>query len=117
MPRFTFNYNLPLTDKLNTLGMSAAFDPAKADFSGMAEEVKPEANLYITSVLHKAFIAVDEAGTEAAAATAVMVGVTSAMPEEPLEVKMDRPFIFAIQDDQTGTILFLGRVMNPTVEE
>ncbi|MBX3082427.1 MAG: serpin family protein [Anaerolineae bacterium] len=116
MPRFTFTYTLPLTDKLNGMGMPDAFDPVKADFSGMAE-VKPDANLYISSVLHKAFIAVDEAGTEAAAATAVMMGVTSAMPEEPIEVRLDHPFIFAIRDDQTGTILFLGRVTNPKAEQ
>jgi serpin B len=116
MPRFTFTYNMPLTQELTNMGMITAFDPANADFSGMAE-VTPEANLYISNVLHKAFIAVDETGTEAAASTAVMVGVTSAQPEEPIEVRLDHPFIFAIRDDQTGSILFLGRVMDPTATE
>jgi serpin B len=62
--------------------------------------------------LHKAFIRLDETGTEAAAATAVVIGVTS-MPAEPVTLKVDRPFLFAIQDKPTGEILFLGRVANP----
>jgi serpin B len=69
-------------------------------------------NLYITDVLHKAFIAVDEAGTEAAAATAVIVGATG-IPGLPLEVSIDRPFIFLIRDLETQSILFMGRVLNP----
>jgi len=63
-------------------------------------------------VLHKAFVSVDEAGTEAAAATAVIVGVTS-VPAQPVEVKIDRPFIFLIRDIATGSIIFVGRVLNP----
>jgi serpin B len=112
MPRFTFEYNLPLTDGLIALGMTNAFDPNRADFSGMAE-VSPGANLYLMKALHKAFIAVDETGTEAAAATAIIAGVTSAPIGDPVEFKMDRPFIFAIRDDQTGSVLFVGRVLNP----
>jgi len=69
-------------------------------------------NLYITDVVHKAFVEVDEAGTEAAAATAVVVGATSA-PTEPVEFTIDRPFVFLIRDIQTGSVLFLGRVLNP----
>jgi serpin B len=71
---------------------------------------KPE--LCISDVLHKAFVAVDEAGTEAAAATAVIMDLT-AVPEPPLEVTIDRPFIFLIRDIETGAVLFVGRVMNP----
>jgi serpin B len=63
-------------------------------------------------VLHKAFVSVDEAGTEAAAATAVIVGET-AIPEQPVEVTIDHPFIFLIRDIETGAILFVGRVLNP----
>jgi serpin B len=71
-------------------------------------------DLYISDVIHKAFISVDETGTEAAAATAVIVGVSAVpMPEEPVIMTIDRPFIFLIRDIQTGTILFLGRVMDP----
>jgi len=69
--------------------------------------------LFISDVIHKAFVAVDEAGTEAAAATAVIVGVTSAPVEPPVQVTMDRPFIFLIRDIETGAILFVGRVLNP----
>jgi serpin B len=87
--------------------MPVAFSPA-ADFSGMTGN----RDLAITDILHKAFIAVDEAGTEAAAATAVIVGESSA-PESPVDVTLDRPFIFLIRDIETGTILFVGRVVNP----
>jgi len=69
-------------------------------------------NVLIDQVYHQAFVAVDEAGTEAAAATAVIVGL-KAMPAPPLDVKIDQPFIFLIRDIQTGTILFVGRVLNP----
>jgi serpin B len=90
------------------MGMTAAFSAEKADFSGMTGNRE----LFIHDVIHKAFVAVDEAGTEAAAATAVVVGIT-AMPPTPVEVNIDRPFIFLIRDIETGTLLFLGRVLNP----
>ncbi|HDQ71509.1 MAG TPA: serpin family protein, partial [Chloroflexi bacterium] len=108
MPRFTFETRLDLAQILAGMGMESAFDPGAANFSGM----DGSRELFIQGVLHKAFVAVDEAGTEAAAATAVLVGIT-AMPEEPIEVTVDRPFIFAIRDTETGAILFLGRVVNP----
>ena len=108
MPKFGMETSFNLKDALSTLGMEIAFEPAAADFSGM----DGTRNLYITDVLHKAFVEVDEAGTEAAAATAVVVGATSA-PTEPVEFTIDRPFVFLIRDIQTGSILFLGRVMNP----
>jgi len=88
--------------------MPIAFSSA-ADFSGMTGN--PE--LFISDVVHKAFVAVDEAGTEAAAATAVIMKLT-AVPEPPVEVTIDRPFIFLIRDIETGAILFVGRVMNPS---
>jgi serpin B len=68
--------------------------------------------LFISEVVHKAFVSVDEEGTEAAAATAVVIAET-AMPEEPLAVDVDRPFIFLIRDIETGTILFAGRIVDP----
>jgi serpin B len=68
--------------------------------------------LFITDVVHKAFVSVDEAGTEAAAATAVIMGVTG-MPENPVEVTLNHPFVFLIRDIETGAILFVGRVVNP----
>ena len=67
--------------------------------------------LLISDVVHKAFVSVDEAGTEAAAATAVIIGITRAVQEEPIELTIDRPFIFLIRDRETGTVLFLGRIV------
>jgi serpin B len=109
MPQFKFDSEFSLKDTLAGMGMRDAFSPDDADFSGMTGN--PE--LFISDVVHKAFVAVDEAGTEAAAATAVIVGAT-AIPEHPVEVTIDHPFIFLIRDIQTGTILFVGRVLNPT---
>jgi serpin B len=107
MPRFEFDSEFSLKDTLAEMGMPIAFTE-NADFSGMTG--KPE--LLISDVVHKAFVAVDEAGTEAAAATAVPMELT-AVPEPPLEVTIDRPFIFLIRDIKTGSVLFVGRVMNP----
>jgi serpin B len=109
LPKFTFEWSTSLADVLAVMGMPGAFDPDEADFSGMTDVEQ----LFITDVIHKAFVAVDEEGTEAAAATAVVVGTTS-IPEEPLVVTVDRPFIFLIRDIPTGTILFLGRVVDPS---
>jgi serpin B len=75
--------------------------------------MSPEPNLYIMSVIHKAFVHVNEAGTEAAAATAVVMGADASAPPTPMEFIVDRPFIFLIRDRGTGTILFLGRVEDP----
>jgi serpin B len=76
-----------------------------------------EAQLLIQDVVHQANITVDEEGTEAAAATAVVVGVTSAPADEPVEVTVDRPFVFALRDRETGAVLFFGRVVDPTPAE
>ncbi|MGB7538042.1 MAG: serpin family protein [Anaerolineales bacterium] len=111
MPKFKFEWSLGLVDGLKALGMRDAFDPEAADLSGM----DGQRDLYITDILHKAYVAVDETGTEAAAATTVIVG-TASMPAEPIEFKIDRPFFFLIRDNPTGTILFLGRVTNPAAE-
>ncbi|MFC1949550.1 serpin family protein [Chloroflexota bacterium] len=109
MPKFEFESDFGLKEVLALMGMPVAFS-SDADFSGMTGG----RDLYIAEVIHKAFVSVDEAGTEAAAATAVMMELT-AMPEEPIEVTIDHPFIFLIRDIETGTILFVGRVMNPAV--
>jgi len=109
MPKFEFDSEFSLTDTLAGMGMPIAFSDA-ADFSGMTGNRE----LFISDVLHKAFVAVDEAGTEAAAATAVIMELT-AMPDPPVEVTIDNPFVFLIRDIETGTILFVGRVMNPNV--
>jgi serpin B len=109
MPRFEFESSLALRETLDKMGMPDAFGEGVADFSGM----DGTRNLYISAVVHKAFVAVDEAGTEAAAATAVVIGERAA-PAEPVEMTVDRPFVFVIRDRQTGTILFVGRVVDPS---
>ncbi|MBA7467129.1 hypothetical protein ES707_02325 [subsurface metagenome] len=109
MPKFEFESSFGLKKTLTAMGMPVAFS-ASADFSGMTGNP----DLFIGEVLHKAFVSVDEAGTEAAAATAVIMELT-AMPGEPVEVTIDRPFIFLIRDIESGTILFIGRVVNPGV--
>jgi serpin B len=106
-PKFTFRTEASLKDALAAMGMPIAFTDT-ADFSGMTKQ-EP---LAIAEVLHQAFIAVDEKGTEAAAATAVVMRTTSA-PLSPVELRVDRPFMFAIQDDETGALLFMGRVTDP----
>jgi serpin B len=108
MPKFKFSGEFTLNDTLVRLGMADAFNPNAADFSGM----DGNKDLYITKALHKAYISVDEQGTEAAAATAIAIGLTS-MPANPVDLKVDRPFLFLIQDKPTGEILFMGRVTNP----
>jgi len=108
MPTFEYEVSFSLKDTLVALGMIAAFEPGTADFSGM----DGSHDLYIQAVLHKAFIRVDEAGTEAAAATAVISGATG-IPD-PAAITLDRPFLYFIIDHPTGQILFLGRVLDPS---
>jgi len=110
MPKFEFESDFSLKETLAAMGMPVAFSANDADFSGMADNP----DLYIHDVIHKAFVSVDEAGTEAAAATAVVVGVVSMPVDEPVQVTVDRPFIFLIRDIETGAILFVGRVVNPS---
>ncbi len=114
LPRFGFESSAVLTQTLQTMGMVDAFDPRRADFTGMVDGT-PARPLSISDVLHKGFISVDELGTEAAAATVALVASISgeATLGEPFEVRIDRPFIFALRDTQTGTLLFVGRVLNP----
>ena len=109
MPKFEFDSEFGLNDVLTAMGMPIAFDPDRADFSGMTGNRE----LYITDVVHKAFVSVDEFGTEAAAATGVIMGITSA-PLDPATVTIDRPFIFLIRDIATGAVIFTGRVMDPS---
>jgi len=110
MPKFEYESSFGLKEALSTLGMKVAFT-ADADLSGM----NGKRDLFIQDVLHKAFVSVDEAGTEAAAATAVIVGLT-ALPPEPVAFTIDRPFIFFIRDIQTGSTIFVGRVLNPVAK-
>jgi serpin B len=108
MPKFTIESSFGLKQALTGLGIAQAFDPSRADFSGM-DGAK---DLYISDVVHKTYVMVDEAGTEAAAASGVIVG-TTAMPVNIKNVTLDHPFIFLIRDIPTGAVLFIGRVMNP----
>ena len=105
MPGFEFESEFSLKETLAALGMPIAFS-MDADFSGMTGNY----DLFIAEVVHKAFVSVDESGTEAAAATAVMMQLKG-MPERPVEVTIDRPFIFLIRDVKTGSLLFIGRVV------
>jgi serpin B len=110
MPRFGIETRARLAGLLTALGMPTAFDPDRADFSGITTAER----LVISDVIHQANIDVDEKGTEAAAATAVVLRATAA-PAEPVTVHLDRPFLFALRDVPTGTVLFLGRVSDPSV--
>jgi serpin B len=109
LPRFTYAAKLTLSDTLKDMGMPLAFSESEADFSGMIE-IQPR--LYISLILHQAYITVNELGTEAAAATVieVEVGEENSLPEI---MRVDRPFIFLIRDTEQGTILFLGCMVNP----
>jgi serpin B len=109
MPKYEFTSDFSLKKALSAMGMPVAFTDS-ADFSGM----DGKRDLYISDVIHKAFVSVDEVGTEAAAATAVIMTTTS-LPLNVVDVTIDRPFIFLIRDIQTGAILFLGHVTNPAM--
>lgn len=109
LPRFEFEGSFQLSSALEALGMTDAFDPQAANFEGIADTDE----LFIHEAFHDTFVAVDEEGTEAAAATGVAIGVTAA-PADPFEFVADRPFLFAIRDRPTGSLLFLGRAVDPT---
>lgn len=110
MPRFEVESSSLLSEQLKAMGMPGAFNDA--DFSGMTGK----RDLVISEVVHKAFVKVDEEGTEAAAATAVIVMETMALIDEPIELDIDRPFIFMIYDYPTSSILFMGTIINPVNE-
>ena len=113
IPKFKLEYGTGLTDVLETLGMGIAFQRARADFSRMLPDgASLESNLFISKVEHKAFVEVNEEGTEAAAATTIGVAVTS-IPPPPPEFIADRPFFFAICDNETETVLFMGTLVEP----
>ena len=110
IPLCEFESEFSLDKTLAGMGMPDAF-ASGADFSGMTGS----RDLWIRAVVHKAFVSVDEEGTEAAAATGVVM-LTSGPSKDPIEVTVDRPFIFLIRDIGTGTVLFMGRVSNPNPE-
>lgn len=110
IPRFTFDTGYTLNTYLKQMGIISAFIPFDADFSGISEVI----DFHISKVIHKAFINVNEEGTEAAAATGIIFEIT-ALPDEPKipVFRADHPFIFLIQERETGMIIFMGRVTNP----
>ena len=109
MPKFKLAYEKTLNNPLGSLGMGIAFAAGRADFSRMADLEALGKNLYIGEVLHKAVVEVNEEGTEAAAVTSVGVRATSLPPQ----FTADRPFFFAIRDNETKTVLFMGTVVDP----
>ena len=112
MPKFKTTCEFQLNDKLSALGMTDAFDPAKADFSGMDGQ---KHSLFISAVLHKAFVEVNEEGTEAAAATGVVVVTNSiSILAAPVPFRADHPFLFLIRDNFSGSVLFIGKMMDPS---
>ena len=115
LPRFKITQQFELSSTLESLGMKAAFDPNAADFSAMTGDK----TLDISAAIHKAYIDLDENGTEAAAATAVVIAMATAMPPQfapppPIVFTADHPFLFLIRDNSSGAILFMGRVSDPT---
>ncbi|MFO7659154.1 MAG: serpin family protein [Bacteroidales bacterium] len=112
MPKFKFEFEDSLNNELKDMGMSIAFSPSEADFTN----INPEGGLYISMVKQKAYIDVNEKGTEAAAVTIVEVGYTSVGDEKPHFI-VNKPFLFAIVEKDTGAIIFIGRVIQPEYEE
>jgi serpin B len=109
LPRFQSTAEIDLKDVLSGLGMADAFDPAKADFSG----ITGRRDVFLSAVVHKAFVEVEEKGTEAAAATGIVASRTSAIAPPPVVFRADRPFLYMIRDSATGAILFIGRLAKP----
>jgi len=110
LPKFKMTSQFDLSATLGAMGMPLAFSNA-ADFSGMTGA----RDLMISNVIHKAFVDVNEEGTEAAAATAVVMRLTAAAPTPVPTFRADHPFLFLIRDRRSGSILFIGRVANPRV--
>lgn len=111
LPRFTVESSFGLKDALSALGMEVAFDEQRANFDGMIEADAEVPNLYVKDAVHESFVAVDEEGTEAAAATGVVVNVESAI-QPKFEMTVDRPFLFFIRHRKTDTVLFAGRAVD-----
>ncbi len=119
LPRFEVSPpTMALAEEFKALGMPLAFDKKKADFTLMGNPPNPDERLVIEKVFHKAFVKVDEKGTEAAAATAVVMGPKGASPapEKAVEFRADHPFLFFVVDRASGLVLFMGRVADPSVK-
>ena len=116
MPKFKIEAQFGLGNTLISMGMKAAFNGKMADFSGLAsrETMQRDGNLYISAVIHKAYVDVNEEGTEATAATGVATSSAAAVPTTPIIFRADHPSMFLIRDNRSGSILFIGRVTNPS---
>ena len=114
LPKFETRTNYDLKQDLTEMGMPDAFDKKLADLSGLADLALLRANLYVGKATHDAYVKVNEEGTEAAAVTTIVVGIESETPPIP-HFNADRPFLFAIYDEQSGLILFMGKISDPTV--
>ncbi len=111
LPKFKVEYNIGLIPTLKALGMQKAFSPSEANF----DKINPDYDLFISNIKHKTFVDVNEEGTEAAAVTSISFEITSIGTEEVYFI-VDRPFIFFLREKNTGTILFIGKIMNPVAE-
>ncbi len=112
LPRFKLSYETIMNKVLIGMGMALAFDNHDADFKGM----EPKGELFINRVIHKTFVQVDEKGTEAAAVTGVEMALKAAI-QRPPQIRVDRPFLFVIHEKTSGTILFMGKIVNPVWED
>jgi len=112
LPKFKHEYEQSLNTVLGALGMDIAFDPGRADFYRMLDSPIDMA-FYISEVLHKTFVEVNEEGTEAAAVTSVRMTLTALPPDEDFQMTVDRPFFYMIRDDESGSVLFMGVVTEP----
>jgi serine protease inhibitor len=106
LPRFSAQYSQDLVPALKSLGMGVAFDPHQADFAALAP------GAYVSAVDHSTLVEVNESGTTAAAVTVIPIGITVVLPQPPAMI-MDHPFFYAVRDDATGELLFIGILMNP----
>jgi serpin B len=113
IPKFDAESSFDLPPVLKSLGMRQAFDPMHADLTGIANEAA--GRLFVSDVVHKAYVNVDEAGTVAAAATGITITTLAApLPTPPIPFIVDHPFLYLIRDNATGEILFMGRMTDPT---
>lgn len=118
IPKFKMYYDVDLNDTLKALGMDKAFNSREANFTKLTTStITSQEYLYINKIKHKAYISVNEQGTEAAAVTAVIMNPTSARPGNPIYFKANRPFFFIIRDTKTGGISFMGKMDNPNASD
>ncbi len=115
LPKFKLEYEVELNEALKALGMEIAFDPERANF-GKMHPIAPGLNVYISSVKHKTFVETNEQGTEASGVTSVEVNLTS-LPMDNFSMIVNRPFFFVIRDNETGSLLFMGSIVDPVYEK